>query len=92
MHIVCSYCPELTLGHVLVPHAIAATAWAPPALRMCVAPAFFATYSTSCGRVTVRQSAAGRAEWHQKPTLQMLPSLPGGVATIMVLHPAMAAG
>mmetsp|Transcript_3742 Transcript_3742/g.15167 ORF Transcript_3742/g.15167 Transcript_3742/m.15167 type:complete len:204 (+) Transcript_3742:969-1580(+) len=36
-----------TLGQVSVPWPIAATACAPPALRMCVTPAFFATYNTS---------------------------------------------
>mmetsp|Transcript_2058 Transcript_2058/g.9325 ORF Transcript_2058/g.9325 Transcript_2058/m.9325 type:complete len:236 (-) Transcript_2058:328-1035(-) len=36
-----------TLGQVSVPWPIAATAWAPPAWRMCVTPAFLATYSTS---------------------------------------------
>ncbi len=39
-----------TLGHVSVPHAIAATAWAPPAARTCVTPALRAQYSTSCSR------------------------------------------
>mmetsp|Transcript_18129 Transcript_18129/g.45026 ORF Transcript_18129/g.45026 Transcript_18129/m.45026 type:complete len:268 (+) Transcript_18129:734-1537(+) len=36
-----------TFGQVCVPWPIAATACAPPAFRMCVTPAFFATYSTS---------------------------------------------
>mmetsp|Transcript_23790 Transcript_23790/g.60687 ORF Transcript_23790/g.60687 Transcript_23790/m.60687 type:complete len:291 (+) Transcript_23790:523-1395(+) len=36
-----------TLGQVAVPHAMAATACAPPALRMWVTPAFLAQYSTS---------------------------------------------
>lgn len=37
-----------TLGHDSVPHAMAATAWAPPAFKMWVAPAFLAQYNTSC--------------------------------------------
>mmetsp|Transcript_20356 Transcript_20356/g.56717 ORF Transcript_20356/g.56717 Transcript_20356/m.56717 type:complete len:302 (+) Transcript_20356:1264-2169(+) len=60
-----------TLGQLAVPHAIADTACAPPAFKMCVAPAFFAQYSTSG---------------------VMEPSGRGGVASTMVLQPAMAAG
>ena len=36
-----------TLGQEAVPQAMAATAWAPPARRMCVTPALRAQYSTS---------------------------------------------
>lgn len=36
-----------TFGQVSVPHARAATAWAPPAFRTWVTPAFLAQYSTS---------------------------------------------
>ncbi len=60
-----------TFGHVSVPHAIAATACAPPAFNMWVTPARLAHHNTSG---------------------VMVPSDLGGVASTMVLQPAMPAG
>ena len=60
-----------------MPQAMAATAWAPPALSTCVTPAFLAQYSTS--GVMLPSGRGGVAI-----TMVLQPAMPAGTASISV--------
>lgn len=66
-----------TFGQLSVPHAIAATACAPPAFSTWVTPAFFAQYSTS--GVTLPSRRGGVAI-----TIVRHPAMPAGTASMRV--------
>jgi hypothetical protein len=69
---------RLTFGHVCVPQAMAATACAPPAFKMCVTPAFLAQYSTS--GVMLPSGRGGVAS-----TTVLQPAICAGTASISAL-------